>query len=132
MKILSLDLGARRIGVAFSFSGVVSSLDTIVYFDREEAINKILEICRSHEIENIVLGMPIGNVESEDLVRSFAIELNKMVNLPIDYEDETLTSKEAERILKEQKINIKSEKYKQEIDRISAKIILEQYLNSHV
>lgn len=132
MKILSLDLGARRIGVALAYDGLVTSMDTIVYYDREEAIKLILDICRAEEIEKIVIGMPHGNVESEDMVRSFAIEINKLVELPIDYEDETLTSKEAERILREQKINIKSEKYKQEIDRISAKIILEQYLNGHV
>lgn len=130
MKILGLDLGNRRIGVAISFDGLVSSLDTIVYASREEAINRIAEICRVQEIEKIVVGMPVGNVESEDVIRSFAIEINKMMGLDIEYEDETLTSKEAERILSEQKVNVKGEKYKQEIDRISAKIILEQYLNN--
>ncbi|AKM82481.1 TPA: Holliday junction resolvase RuvX [Candidatus Berkelbacteria bacterium] len=129
MNILGLDLGDRRIGVAISFDDLVSSLDTIVYFNREEAIKDILEICRSQEIGKIVIGMPIGNEQSEDVVRSFANELNKIAGVPIDYEDETLTSKEAERILKDKKLNYKSEKYKQEIDRISAKIILEQYLN---
>lgn len=128
-RILGLDLGDRRIGVAISFDDLVSSLDTIVYSSREEAINRILEICRSEQIERIVIGMPVGIEQSEDVVRSFAQEINKTVVLPIEYEDETLTSKEAERILKDQKINIKGEKYKQEIDRISAKIILQQYLN---
>jgi len=129
MKILGLDLGEKRIGVAFAEGDVVSSLDTIVYTNREEAINRISEICREIEIDRMVIGMPVGNVESEDVVRSFALELNKMVELPIEYVDESLTSKEAERILKDKKINPRTEQYKQEVDRISAKIILEQYLN---
>lgn len=131
MKILGLDLGKKRIGVAFAEDDVVSSLDTIVSADRDEAINKISEICRRFEIDEIIMGMPIGHDESEDVVRSFALELNKTVNLPILYEDETLTSKEAERILKEKKINSRTENYKQEVDRLSAKMILEQYLNKN-
>jgi putative Holliday junction resolvase len=108
---------------------MVSSLETIVYLNREEAINKISEICRKFGIDRIVIGMPLGNDNSEDVVRSFALELNKTVVLPIEYEDESLTSKEAERILKEKKIDPRSENYKQEVDRLSAKMILEQYLN---
>lgn len=129
MKILGLDLGERRIGVAIADGDMVVSQDTIVYGNREDSIGKILEICRNFEIERIVIGMPIGNVTSEDVVRSFAIEINKLIQLPIEYEDESLTSKEAERILKDQKINPRTEKYKKEIDRLSAKMILEQYLN---
>ena len=129
MKILGLDLGEKRIGVAFAEGDVVSSLDTIIYTNREEAINRISEICREIEIEKMVIGMPVGNVQSEDVVRSFALELNKMIELPIEYTDESLTSKEAERILKDKKINPRTEDYKKEIDRLSAKMILEQYLN---
>jgi len=129
VKILGLDFGEKRIGVSFTEGDLVSSLETIVYVNRREAINKIAKICREIEIERIVIGMPAGNLKSEDLVRSFALEINKIIELPIAYEDESLTSCEAERILKKQKINHRSEKYKQEIDRLSAKMILEQYLN---
>ena len=130
MKLLSLDLGLRRIGVALADGETVASQETIKYWNREEAILKILKICREESVEKIILGLPKSiSGESEDMVRSFAIEINKMVSLPIEFVDETLTSKEAERILSELKINYRSEKYKQEIDRISAKLILEQYLS---
>ena len=129
MKILALDLGEKRIGVAISDEDIVTSLDTIVYHQREEAIRKISEISRSQEIELIVIGLPVGNIESEDVVHSFAHELNKLAEIPIKFEDESLTSKEAERMLKDQKISPRTEKYKQEVDRLSAKMILEQYLN---
>jgi len=131
MKILGLDLGLRRIGVAISDGEVVASQPIIPSFNREEAIQKILKLCREEQIEKIILGLPTSKSgESEDMVRSFALELNKIVSLPIEFVDETLTSKEAERLLSDLKIDPRSESYKQEIDRISAKLILEQYLNN--
>src|SRR3989304_6560199 len=95
-KILALDLGANRIGAAMFNGGVVVSLETIISENREKTMQKILEIVRSYGIEKIILGLPKGNQENEDLSRSFAIELNKLISLPIEFEDETLTSKEAE------------------------------------
>lgn len=127
-KILSLDLGTRRIGVAISDGEVVGSLPVIDSRNREEAIAHILEIVRNEDVNKIVLGLPIGQNNSEDIVRSFALELNKIIDIPIVFEDESLTSKEAERILENSKLNSKSESYKQEVDKISAKLILEQYL----
>lgn len=127
-KILSLDLGTRRIGVAISDGEVVGSLPVIDSRNREEAIAHILEIVRNEDVNKIVLGLPIGQNNSEDIVRSFALELNKIIDIPIVFEDESLTSKEAERILENSKLNPKSESYKQEVDKISAKLILEQYL----
>jgi len=128
-KILGLDLGLRRIGVALSDGRVVASQETIVSENRDEAIQKILKICREENIEKIVLGLS-QSAENEDMVRSFALELNKNIDMPIEFVDETLTSKEAERILAARNIDPRSENYKQEIDRISAKLILEQYLNN--
>lgn len=130
MKLLALDLGMRRIGVALSDGQTVASQETIEYWSREEAIQKILKIAREEQIEKIILGLSKnGSGEAEDMVRSFALEINKLLPVPIEFVDETLTSKEAERVLKDLKIDPRSSKYKQEIDRISAKQILEQYLS---
>lgn len=131
MKILSLDLGLRRIGVALSDGQVIATQPIIESFNREDAIQKILKLCREEQIDKIILGLPTSKSgESEDMARSFALEINKLIPVPIEFVDETLTSKEAERLLSDLKIDPRSEKYKQEIDRISAKLILEQYLGS--
>jgi putative Holliday junction resolvase len=127
-KILALDLGQSRIGAAVSDEEIVTSLPTIDSRNREQAIGKILEILRNEDVKKIVLGLPMGHPQSEDIVRSFAIELNKIISIPIVFEDETLTSVEAERILKNSKMNPRSKKYKEEVDKISAKLILEQHL----
>lgn len=127
-KILALDFGKSRIGLAIAEGEVIASLEVVRSFDFEEAAREIATICRREMPEKIVLGLPVGNQESEDRVRSFAMNLHQITELPVDFTDETLTSKEAERILKDLKLDPKSEKYKQELDRISAKLILEQYL----
>jgi len=129
MKILALDLGEKRIGVAMTEEDIVTTLPTIVYHHRDEAIGQILGICRNNEIGTIVMGLPVGNVASEDVVHSFAIELNKLAEIPIKYENESMTSKEAERILAGKKLNPRTQQYKEEVDRLSAKMILEQFLN---
>ena len=120
----------RRIGVAIAEGDTVASLPTIESDNRDEALQAILKICREEQIDKIVLGLSKNDSgEAEDMVRSFALELNKNIDVPIVYVDETLTSKEAERILKDMKVDPKSKEYKKEVDRISAKLILEQYLN---
>ena len=128
MKILGLDIGERRIGVAFSDGVIVTSGETIICRNLTEAINQVLAIIREEKIEKIVVGLPEGNQQSEDMVRSFAMDLNKLVEIDISFTSEFLTSKEAERILKSSKLKPRSEKYKRETDRISAALILEQYL----
>ena len=56
-KILSLDLGARRIGVAISDGDIVGNLPVIDSRNREEAIGHILEIVRNEDVNKIVLGL---------------------------------------------------------------------------
>ena len=129
-RLLALDLGEHRVGIAIYSQGIVVSKDTITSQNRKDVMQKILEIVRAESIEKLILGLPKGNQKSEDIVRSFAIELNRLISIPIEFEDETLTSKEAERLLKNSKLKPKSDKYKLEVDKLSAKMILEQYLKN--
>lgn len=129
-KILAIDLGQKRIGLALLEQDIVRGLETLKYRNLEDALGKLSKIIHSEEIEKIIIGLPKGNQRSEDQARSFAQNLNKLIEIPVEYTDESLTSREAERLLKDSKLNPRSEKYKCEVDKISAKLILEQYLNS--
>ncbi len=130
MKILAIDFGNKRIGLAISQNKTISGLETIKYDSLERALAVLAEIIRREEPKTIVVGMPVGNQTSEDQIRMFASKLNKLIEVPIKFADETLTSKEAERTLNQSNLKPRSEKYKQEVDRLCAKLILEQYLNS--
>lgn len=131
MNYLGLDVGKKRIGVAISESGVIASeYKTIIVSDINQIIRDIINICQKKEIQKIILGLPknMDGSESEFTkeVRNFVEKMKKQIKIPILFEDERLTSKEAERLLKEQ--NVDFTKIKKRIDQFSAKLILEQYL----
>lgn len=137
MKILGLDIGEKRIGVAMADGKIASAYAVIKIDDLAKAILEVSRIVRQENIEKIIIGIPKNLPAGEagqdtlqaDKIHKFALELAKVINLPIEYIDETLTSKEAERILSSSGLEPTSEKYKQEVDKISAKLILEQYIN---
>ena len=129
-NILALDIGQRRIGLAIAKENIISTYGIVENTDLTKTIAEINRIVREQGIEQIVIGIPKNKDTFEaDKIHKFALELAKTANLPIEYVDETLTSKEAERQLLNSGLDPKSEKYKQEIDKISAQLILEQHLN---
>ena len=129
-KLLGLDIGQQRIGVALAEGKTITTFGVVQNTGLKETIQRIREICRQEQIEKIIIGIPKNqDTFQADQIHKFALELAKNLPMEIDYIDETLTSKEASRILENVKIDPRSEKYRQEIDRLSAKMILEQYLN---
>lgn len=131
-KILGLDIGEKRIGVALAEDHIIAPYGIVEVATYQAAILEIAKICQSENVSKIVVGAPEHEDTFQiDKVRFFAIELAKTINLPIEYVDETLTSIEAERRLKKSKLNPRTEKYKKEVDKIAAELILEQYVQNN-
>ncbi|MEK7143193.1 MAG: Holliday junction resolvase RuvX [Patescibacteria group bacterium] len=129
-KVLGLDIGQKRIGVAISSEKIISSSAVINNISLSSTLSEISQICRRENIAEIVIGIPKNRQTFQaQKIHKFALEITKNLNLPISYVDETLTSKEAERILARSRLNYTFQKYKEEIDKLSAKLILEQYLS---
>lgn len=132
-KFLGLDIGQKRIGVAIAEKNIIVSLSVVDNTNLAEAIRQIGKICRDENIEKIIIGIPKSqDTVQADKIYKFAFTLAKNLNLDVAFVDETLTSKEAERELKNQNLDPTSKRYKEEVDKLSAKYILEQYLQSHV
>ena len=121
MRILGIDWGERKIGLAISEEGLAEPLGIILISNIK---NKILDICQRQEIEKIVIGLPEGKMARK--VKKIAAELAEMTGLPVEFQDETLTSHEA--IVKMRQIG---KRIKQE-DAISAALILQAYLEKNV
>ena len=126
MKILACDVGMKRVGLAMSDDlGMIASPFGVV--ERTEAINEIVETVIREEVDKIVVGVPYlasGKLGSQaDDVWSFIEDLKDRVEVPIDYENEHLTSAEAAERLK-----LKKKKTKGDVDSMAATIILESYL----
>jgi len=130
-KILGLDWGHKRIGVAISDSEGLMAFPRTSIENNKDAISKIGEICSEENVNLIVLGYPY-NLEGEKndstkAVEAFAEAINQELNIDVDFHDERLTSVESDSIIRS--INIKREDRKKETDIIAASLILKNYLD---
>ena len=127
-KLLGLDIGDKRIGVAISEDHLVAPYGVIKNEDLGKVINEIGRILKAEKIAKIIIGIPKNqDTFQADKIHKFAMELAKNLNIEIEYVDETLSSKEAERRIKDLKIDPKTIEYREKIDKISAQLLLEQY-----
>lgn len=132
-RIMALDFGEVRIGIAFSdlLQTIASPFQTYKRKSPEEDLKYFLSLVKEKEVSKIVLGFPVnmdGSVGERALkTKEFGEELSKATGLSVEYVDERLTSVEAEEILISS--GVRREKRKQVIDKIAAALILESYLN---
>jgi len=134
MKLLALDIGKKRIGVAISTSGIiVREYETIRNLSPEETAKKILSFIESEKIQKLIIGLPksMDGTDSDytKYVRKFANSFKKNIKIPIILEDERLTTNEARRQLIA--LGVSDEEIKNRIDQYSAKLILEQHLENY-
>jgi len=133
MRKMALDYGEVRIGIAFSdmLNIIANGYETYTRKELQTDIEYLANLAKEKEVDTIVIGLPINmdGTEGERALatRTFGDLLNKRTNLPIKYLDERLTSVSAERMLIE--ADMRREKRKQVIDKISATIILQNYLD---
>lgn len=135
MKILGLDYGEARIGVAVSDSlGILATpLETVSEKDREKQLEAVAAAARENGAERLVFGLPIRMDGSRghraEYTEEFARELSERTGLPYDMWDERLSSAEAHRVLETGGVSGKKRKTK--VDKIAAVIILQGYLDAH-
>lgn len=132
-RIIGLDIGDRRIGVAISdpLQITAAGLETIERTNTKTDVQMVKEICARHGAVQIVCGLPQnmdGSFgEQSEKVRSFARKLARETGLPIVYEDERLTTISAIRTLTVQ--GVKTGHNKALVDQQAAAIILQKYLD---
>jgi len=132
MRILGLDVGEKRIGVALSDPlGIIASALTVVERTTDEAaVKQIVDLARENEVERIVVGMPRsldGSLGKQaQAVQSF-IDLLKEHKLPVVTWDERLSTVAAERTMLE--VGMKRDKRKKRRDSLAAAFILQGYLD---
>jgi putative Holliday junction resolvase len=129
-----LDLGKKRIGLAISdpLGITAQGLPNLVRTNKRSDLDALDALVREREAAIILMGNPMNMGGSEGRqsawVREFAAALEKRTGLPIRFWDERLTSVEAGRVLRSSGISI--EKRAAAVDRLSAVILLQSYLDS--
>ena len=126
MRILGIDYGRRKIGIAFGDERLVEGFTVVRYEDEKKALEKIIKIIKKEKVNEIVIGVSEGQIGEES--RRFGEKLGKKVNLPVHFQDETLTTQDAQAL--SIIAGIKRKKRRALEDAYSAALILRNYLDS--
>jgi putative Holliday junction resolvase len=134
MRIMGLDYGDRRIGVALSdaFGWTAQALEMIERKSDGSEFGRIEELVREHDVSEIVVGLPknmngtIG--ERGEICMAFAEELRQKLSIPVHLWDERLTTVAATRTLLS--ADVSRRKRKQVVDKMAAALLLQNYLDS--
>jgi putative Holliday junction resolvase len=131
-RILGLDVGSRRIGVAVSdpLGITAQGLETLQRRNKRYDFEQLQRVIQKHDVREIVVGLPLRMSGAEgaqsDKMQVFAEELRKRFRLPVHLWDERLTSAEANRLLRETDLSI--EKRGKAVDRMAAILILQGWM----
>ena len=132
MRIMGLDMGTKRIGVAVSdkLGLIAQALTTIKRDNIPEDLKLVCELVRDYEVQEVVIGYPrhLDGRPGEEAAAyvAFGEMLHKETGIPVIYWDERLSTVAAERTLLEG--DMRRRQRRQVIDRVAASLILENYL----
>ena len=133
MRILGIDLGTVRIGFAISdpLKMFATSIEEYKRKSLNSDIEHILDLIKEYEIDTIVLGYPLNMDGTKGIkcteTEEFAKELAQKTNIKIEYQDERLTTVSAQKMLIDS--GCKLNKRRNVVDKVSASIILQAYLD---
>ncbi len=133
MRILAIDHGSRRMGIAVSdeLKMIAQPLEYIPAEPFAGFLARLRELLRAKEVELILVGLP-RNMDGSlgpaaQKVQEFVGTLRRQVAVPIRMWDERLTSVQANRLLVQG--NVRRDKRKEKVDKMAAAILLQSYLD---
>jgi putative Holliday junction resolvase len=133
VRILGLDIGSKRIGVAISdeLGLTAQGLETLTCSDPLTDVRRIVDLVERYGVEEIVVGIPYNMNGTEGAqvrkVREFIERLEQVVHVPWHEWDERMSTVAAERVLLE--ANLSRSKRRKVVDKVAAVLILQAYLD---
>jgi len=126
MKYIAIDLGLKRIGLAYSaHKDLVTPLPAVIRKNRNQASDAVRKVIAEWEADTVVIGVPLGGSSEDEMKRRIAHFMN-LVDFKgeVIYQDEAGSSLEAENLMKGEIKYIRDGR----VDSLSAMIILQRYL----
>jgi putative holliday junction resolvase len=133
-RILGLDVGSRRIGLAISdpLGITAQGLDTIRRQNKRLDFGQLERVIREYDVAQIVIGLPLRMSGAEgapaEKMQAFAEAIRRRFQLPVHLWDERLSSAQANRLLRETDMSIK--RRGQVVDRMAAVLILQNWMDA--
>ena len=136
MRVMGLDVGSKTVGVAISDPlGFTAQGLEIIPIDEEKGefgFDRLSELVKEYKVNKFVVGLPknMNNTEGPrvEASKAYGDKIKEIFGIPVDYQDERLTTVQAERMLVEQ-ADISRGKRKKVIDKLAAQLILQNYLD---
>ncbi len=132
-RVLALDVGKKRIGLAVSdeLGCTAQGIETLLRTRIRDDLAALEQLAARWNARTLLVGKPLhmsgGESKQSEYTREFAERLSQRLHLPVVYWDERLTSKEAERLMREGGASLAQSRHA--VDRMSAVLILESYLS---
>jgi putative holliday junction resolvase len=131
-RVLGLDVGSKRIGIAVSdpLGITAQGLETLQRQNKRLDFEKLEKLARDYSVAEVVVGFPLRmsgaeGIQAEKMHR-FADELRERLQIPVHLWDERLTSAEANRLLRETEMSI--QRRAQVVDQMAAVLILQSWM----
>ena len=136
MRIMGLDVGSKTVGVAISDPlGFTAQGLEIIQIDEEKeqfGFERLTELVEHYKVDKFVLGLPknMNNTSGPrvEASKAYGEKVAQLFQIPVEYQDERLTTVAAERMLIEQ-ADVSRSKRKKVIDKLAAQLILQNYLD---
>lgn len=137
MRIMGLDVGSKTVGVAISdplgFTAWAALEIIKIDEDKEEfGFERLGELVKAYKVDTFVVGLPknMNNTSGPrvEASQAYGQKIEELFKIPVKYQDERLTTVQAERMLIEQ-ADISRGKRKKVIDKLAAQLILQNYLD---
>ncbi len=130
VKILGIDYGQKRIGLAIASKGSSLVFPAGTFANDADALDKIINLCKEEDIGQLVLGKPVnlsgGTTQSTEMVKKFYDELIAKTDIEVILFDERRTTKRAEAIMHQ--MGLEPSKNRDRLNSIAATVILEDYI----
>ena len=136
MRIMGLDVGSKTVGIAISDPlGFTAQGLEIIQIDEEKekfGFERLTELVEQYKVDKFVLGLPknMNNTSGPrvEASKAYGEKIAELFQIPVEYQDERLTTVAAERMLIEQ-ADVSRSKRKKVIDKLAAQLILQNYLD---
>ena len=136
MRIIGLDVGSKTVGVAVSdplgFTAQGLEIIPINEAKGEFGFERLADLVKDYKVEKFVVGLPknMNNTSGPrvEASQAYGKKIKELFDLPVEYQDERLTTVQGERMLVEQ-ADVSRGKRKKVIDKLAAQLILQNYLD---